>query len=145
MANTALVGDNHGMFHQVEPVGPFESGTRRVSPRANLAPADDASGDWVVTSRGKESFRAPLDAYRVSVLWKADVYRTEEERRRALADTLSLDDVASAFDADLAAKGADFRFDLERLEDPGLKDALADVYPEAVPVGAGPSVYDTYR
>ncbi len=24
MANTALIGDNHGMFHQVGPVGPFD-------------------------------------------------------------------------------------------------------------------------
>jgi len=38
-ANTALVGDNHGMFHQVGPVGPFDRGTLRVTPRAELAPA----------------------------------------------------------------------------------------------------------
>ncbi len=145
MANTALVGDNHGMFHQVEPVGPFGAGTQRVSPRAELAPAGDGSGDWVVTDRGQLSYRAPLDRFRVSVLWKADVYRTQEERRRAERDTLSLEDVARIFDADLAARGAGFRFDLDRLEDPGLNNALAEVYPEAVPVGAGPSVFGAYR
>jgi hypothetical protein len=37
MANTALVGDNHRMFHQVEPVGPFDAGTRLVSASAELA------------------------------------------------------------------------------------------------------------
>ena len=26
MANTALIGDNHGMFHQVAPIGPFDGG-----------------------------------------------------------------------------------------------------------------------
>ena len=145
MANTALVGDNHGMFHQVEPVGPFGPGTQLVSPRAELAPVGDGSGDWAVTDRGAVSYRAPLDSFRVSVLWKADVYRTEEERRRVAGDTLSLENVARIFDADLAAKGAGFRFDLERIDDPGLKDALAKVYPEAVPVGAGPSVFDAYR
>jgi hypothetical protein len=79
------------------------------------------------------------------VLWKADVYRTEEERRRAVADTLSLEDVARIFNADLAAKGAGFRFDLDRLDDPGLHRALGEVYAEAVPIGAGPSVFDAYR
>ncbi|HVH06780.1 MAG TPA: hypothetical protein VNE71_12355 [Myxococcota bacterium] len=42
MANTALVGDNHGMFHQVGAVGPFGSDLR-VSPRAELAPAATAA------------------------------------------------------------------------------------------------------
>ena len=40
MANTALIGDNHGMFHQV---GPFDQGTRLVTPRAELARADTLS------------------------------------------------------------------------------------------------------
>lgn len=76
MANTALVGDNHGMFHQVGPVGPFDQGTRLVTPRALLAPADDV------------------------------------------------------------------RLDLDRIEDPGLIAAVHSVYPEAVPVGKVPSIFD---
>jgi hypothetical protein len=144
MANSALVGDNHGMFHQVEPVGPFGSGTHRVSSRAELAPVGDGSGDWVVTDRGKESYRAPLNTFRVSILWKADVYLDEKEQRRLDAEDLTLDKVARVFDADLATKGADFRFDLERLEDPGLSKALSGVYPESVPIGAGRSVFDSY-
>ncbi|MGI9591447.1 MAG: hypothetical protein ACR2P8_08765, partial [Myxococcota bacterium] len=67
MANTALVGDNHGMFHQVGPVGPFDRGTRLVSQRAELAPAGDGSGDWAVRERGEVAYRAPLERYRVSV------------------------------------------------------------------------------
>lgn len=145
MANTALIGDNHGMFHQVEPVGPFGGGPQLVSPRAELAPAGDGSIDWAVSDRGQVRYRAPLDSFRVSVLWKADVYRTEEERRRVAADTLSLENVARIFDADLAAKGSDFRLDLGRLDEQRLKDALGEVYPEAVPVGARPSVFDAYR
>jgi hypothetical protein len=144
MANTALVGDNHGMFHQVEPVGPFGAGTRLVSPAAELAPAKDGSGDWVVIDRGEESYRASLDRFRASVLWKADIYPNEDERRRVEQDTLSLEDVARIFDEDLDERGADFRFDLRRLDDPALAGALAAVYPEAVPVGAGASVFDVY-
>jgi hypothetical protein len=142
MANTALVGDNHGMFHQVEPVGPFDAGTRRVSPAAELAPAADGSGDWVVKDRGAERYRAPFDAFRASVLWKADVYSTEDERRRVEHDTLSLDNVARIFNEDLAERGAEVRFDPRRIDDPALACALGAVYPEAVPVGAGVSMFD---
>lgn len=142
MANTALLGDNHRMFHQVERVGPFDEGTRLVTPRSELAPATDGSGDWVVVDRGAEVFRAPLDHYRVSVLWKADVYKNEEERLRVADDLLSLEDVAEIFDRDLEARGEKIRFDLERLEDPSLQEALAGVYPEARPVDAGRSIYE---
>ena len=142
MANTALVGDNHGMFHQVEPVGPFDEGTRLVSPGAELTPANDESDDWVVNDRGQECFRAPLGRFRASVLWKANVYPTEEERLRVENDTLSFEDVARIFDSDLADRGVDLRFDLDRIEDPVQMAALAAVYPEATPIGAGKSVFD---
>src|SRR5262249_22209989 len=76
MADTALFGDNHGMFHQVGPVGPFDRGTPRVTPGAELAPAADGTKDWTVSDRGQLELRAPLECLRVSVLWKADVYTT---------------------------------------------------------------------
>jgi len=142
MANTALVGDNHGMFHQVGPVGPFDEGTRRVSSRAELAPAGDGSGDWCVTDRGEVRMRMPLDRVRVSVLWKADVYRSEAERQRLTAQTLSIRDVVRVFNEDLADKGAEVRLDADRTEDPEVAAAVNRVYPEAVPVGAAPSIFD---
>jgi hypothetical protein len=142
MANTALVGDNHGMFHQVGPVGPFDRGTPLVTPRAELAPATDGSGEWAVTDRGEVRYQAPLEQYRVSVLWKADVYRNREEQQRQTAEELSIPDVARIFDRDLEEKGARVRFDLERIEDPGLIAAVNEVYPEAVPFGASPSIFD---
>jgi len=136
MANTALFGDNHGMFHQVGPIGPFDRGTPRVTPRAELAPAGDGTGDWTITDHGELELRAPLDTLRVSVLWKADVYRTTEERDEGAAHSLSMQNVADTFDDDLARRGVTLRFDLTRLDDPALREALAAVYPEALPVGA---------
>jgi hypothetical protein len=141
MADTALIGDNHGMFHQVGPVGPFDAGTRLITPRAELAPVADASGDWSVTDHGEVAYRAPLAAFRVSVLWKADVYVTAAERARVARDTLSMQDVADAFNDDLRDKRSTVRFDVALIDDPGLKAALADVYPEATPVGAMRSVF----
>ena len=57
-------------------------------------------------------------------------------------DTLSLEQVAQIFNDDLAQRGADFRFDLDRLEDPAQVGALGATYPEAVPVGAGVSMFE---
>jgi hypothetical protein len=136
MANTALFGDNHGMFHQVGPVGPFERGTVRVTPSAEFGPAGDATADWVVIDHGESVFRAPLDTVRVSVLWKADVYATMAERDARVANTLSMQDVADTFNDDLVGKSSSLRFDLGRVDDPALKSELDAVYPEATPVGA---------
>ena len=83
-----------------------------------------------------------VDAYRISGLWKADVYRNEEERRVKTTSQLSLADVAQHFNRDLEEKGADVRFDLDRIEDPGLVEAINEVYPEAVPNGKAVSIYD---
>ncbi|MEE3329781.1 MAG: hypothetical protein VX246_02835 [Myxococcota bacterium] len=87
-------------------------------------------------------YRAPLDSYRVSVLWKADVYRDEAERQRAMADCLSFEDVARVFEADLAEKGSELRLDLDGLEDGDLAAAFGAMYPEAVPIDALRSLYD---
>ncbi len=142
MANTALLGDNHHMFHQVEPVGPFDGTPRLVTQKAQLAPARDGSRDWVVSDRSGEVFRAPLDRYRVSVLWKADVYTSEKEYRDVQTDQLSMSQVARIFDVDLKQRGEALRFDLDRLEDPTFQQAMAEIYPEANPVEAAPSMYD---
>jgi hypothetical protein len=113
-----------------------------VSPRAELAPAADDGGEWEVRDRGALRFRAPLDAYRVSVLWKADVYPNEDERARQCARALSLEDVARVFDADLAARREPLRFDLACLGDAGFAQAVAELYPEAAPLDALPSFFD---
>ena len=141
MANTALFGDNHGMFHQVGPVGPFDRGTRRVTPIAELAPAADGTGDWTVMDHGEPEFRAPLKTFRVSVLWKADIYKTATERARRAANTLSMQDVADTFNDDLIRRSSSLRFDVRRVDDPTLKAEIATIYPEATPVGALPSVF----
>ena len=135
MANTALFGDNHGMFHQVAPIGPLDAGTRLVTPGATLAPAPRRDGHWIVTDEGQECFGALLATFRVSVLWKADVYATAAERDRRKAATLSMDDVADVFNDDLTRRGSSVRFDTARADDLSLKAEMATVYPEAVPVG----------
>ena len=113
-----------------------------VSARAELSPAGDGTEDWIIRDRGVDCYRAPLRSYRVSVLWKADIYRDEAERTRALANLLSLADVADVFNEDLKEKGHGVRLDLERVEEPELAAAIQAVYPEAVPMGKLRSIYD---
>ena len=141
MANTALLGDNHHMFHQVEQVGPFGL-DKLVTPRAECSPVGDGSGDWRVMDLGEEVFRAPLERFRVSILWKADVYKTQAEYEDLQSDQLSMEEVARVFDADLKERGETLRFDLARLDDPNFQLAMAAVYPESIPVGKGVSIYD---
>ena len=142
MANTALLGDNHRMFHQVGRVGPFDRGTRLVTPSAELAPAGDGTGDWVVTDHDEEAYRAPLAAYRVSVLWKADVYRDATDRAERTAARLSMGDVARTFNDDLAQRGATIRLDPAHPDDPAVVAAFADLYPIPTPADALPSVFE---
>lgn len=143
MANTALLGDNHGMFHQVGAIGPFGEEPARVTPGATLGPTNDGSGDWAITDLGEQILRAPLDTYRLSVLWKADVYVDAAERDRQKANRLSMEDVADRFADDLARRGLSTRLDLGRVEDLDLKAEFAMAYPEDEPAGALRSVFAT--
>ena len=94
-----------------------------------------------MTDHGRVELRAPLDTIRVSVLWKADVYRTAGERDIRKRSLLSVQDVADIFNEDLTGRGHALRFDPTRIDDIGLKPEFAKVYPEAMPVGAlGPGV-----
>ena len=142
MSNTALVGDNHGMFHQVEPVGPFDCGDLWVSRAAEMRPAKERNGDWVVADQGVDVFRAPLEEIRVSVLLKGDVFQTEAERISTESDLLLMEDVSRIFDQDLAAKGVSTRFDCDRIHEGEFLGALAAYYPEPVPTGARKSIFD---
>ena len=143
MANTALMGDTHGMFHQVNAIGPFDIGSPQVTPMAQLAPADSPDGEWVVTDHGEEVYRTPLADVRISVQWKADVYFDADHRARLLSSPLSFEDVAARFDADLAERGIDARFDPNRIDDdPDHAAEISEHYPEARPVDALPSVFD---
>ncbi|MDG2028440.1 MAG: hypothetical protein P8J50_15135 [Acidimicrobiales bacterium] len=130
MTNTALLGDNHGMFHQVCAVG-SGSGTPLVSPSAELGPVDVAGGDWAISDLGEQVFRAPLDEIRVSVLWKADVFRDEAHRVQLRDQPLSLDAVAERLGADA-----------DRFDDPDHQAEIVARFPEPRPTDALPSVYD---
>jgi hypothetical protein len=135
MADTALVGDNHGMFHQVGPIGPAGAPAPLVTSHAELGPTDE--GDWAVVDDERLVWRAPLDHYRVSVLWKAHVHADDAERRRVADDLLTLDEMVRIFNEDLSARDDSLQLSVETLAEPWVREGLRRAYPEAVPVGAG--------
>ena len=131
------------MFHQVGPVGPFDNGTVLVTPSAQLHPTQDNT--WVVTDHEEKIYEAPLNAYRISVLWKANVYTNIEEQKYKQANPLSIEDVLTIFNADLEDHGHSFRLSKENIEDESTITAMAKIYPEPKPVHALPSVFETIR
>jgi len=143
MANTALIGDNHGMFHQVGPVGPFGKGTILVTPAAELSPSDN--GEWVVMDHNEEIYRAPLRDYRVSVLWKANVFKSLDEREEKSAQSLSMQDVTNIFNEDLEERNVRIRLSSDNIEDSEIIAILTGIYNEPKPINALRSVFETIR
>ena len=143
MKNTALLGDNHGMFHQVGPVGPFDNGTLLVTPSAQLHPTQDET--WVVTDHDEIIYAAPLNEYRVSVLWKANVYSNIEEQQHKQSNPLSIENVIMIFNADLEERRHELRLSKENIEAKNIISEMSKIYPEPKPVNALPSVFETIR
>jgi hypothetical protein len=106
--NTAIVGDNDFMFHQVEQVGSDDEPlARNLTLDSLLHPALDDADQWVITDDGEERYRLPFDKVRISLSWKAKVFRDAEEQRIAdeHLDDIVLDTVVDRFVADLTNRG----------------------------------------
>lgn len=132
--NTAFVGDNDFMFHRVRPVGRREDGLPRgLTLKTELRRVDGSL--WEV--RDGEALIGEFDypALRISVSWKAMVFRDDEDARRfdREEDALNHDQAFELFYADLASRGVDFQRPSDPLRDPDLYRVLAATYLEAPP------------
>ncbi len=117
------------MFHRVDAIGE-NAEMCEASLDAELCRARDGSGDWVVEDHGTEVARYPDEALRVSLSWKAEVYR-DESARRVRADheaDLTLEFVVDRFLADLADRGIVVPRPTDPLGDPSFIAALSEVY-----------------
>ncbi len=135
--NTACVGDNDRMYHRVRPVGAPEQGL--------LAGMDletrlehDAGDAWAIRRRGETLAEMPGSELRISVSWKAYVYRDGEQRRRHEdgRDALALDAVLDRFQDDLRGRGVPFTRPQDPLHEEPFVDLLTRSYVRA------PSVFD---
>lgn len=130
MWNTAVVGDNDFMHHQVEGIGPKgETPPAQMTIDSELEHRDGTwyiVDEWAAAEGGDRDLAAYSDdQVRLSLSWKARVYADAEDRRRTLdgADPIDLDTAlesfAAALDEPIAATGPD------ALDDPALRDQLS--------------------
>ena len=126
--NTAVVGDNDFMFHRADGVG--GAGVRwlrglSLESRLRWLGGDD----WAVVDGDREIVRLGWHEVRVSVSWKAQVFRDEEDRAlyEEHSDDLAVDEVFDRLLGDLAKRG----LALARVEDPQTDGAFIAALTEA--------------
>ena len=103
--NTAIVGDNDFMPHEVQ----------RVGPRGSVKPDGMTLGtelvcdgtDWHIVDAGAVLATYPDEAVRLSLSWKAKIYRDDAERADGDAGVgLSIEEAIARLGADLADSDA---------------------------------------
>ena len=136
--NTAVVGDNDLMPHEVQ----------RVGPRGSMPPAgmtihselvhDD--GRWHIVDGDDVLASYDDDQVRLSLSWKAKVYPDEAARRRAEAgvDGVTLDEALDRLAADLAGSDHPEPLAGRSVAEPGLREQLTRRY-SAYRVSAPPA------
>jgi hypothetical protein len=134
--NTALVGDNDHMFHRVESIGGADDEmVRGLTRDSQLVWAGDDT--WRAVDAGRVLASYPSRKVRLSVSWKAQILRDEEEARVVdeHLDDLSFEQVVHDFIADLAARDVPVERPVDPLHDPSFITALRQAYRRT------PSVY----
>ncbi len=127
--NTAVVGDNDFMFHRADGVGP--SGTRFMKGLSLDSQLVWKGGDeWAAVDGDRELLALPWRDIRLSVSWKAQVFRDEDEVRlvEEHADDLSLDQAVEALLADLAERGRTVERPADPLRDTAFMTAVGEAY-----------------
>ena len=127
--NRAVVGDNDFMFHRVDSIG-VEATLVEASLDAELKPESDRSSEWILEDRGRIVARYDAAAIRVSVSWKAEVYRDERAHRERAdhLDDLAFETVIDRFLEDLSDRGIVVPRPSDPLRDRDFITALSDVY-----------------
>lgn len=104
--NSAVVGDNDFMPHEVQRVGP-----RGVEAPAGLTidselEWDSPSSHWHIVDTGNEVHSFTDDQVRMSLSWKAKVYADAGDRQRAEegVDGVTIDEILSRFEVQLGSR-----------------------------------------
>jgi len=130
--NTALVGDNDRMFHRVRPVGPRDRGMLGDM-TLDTCLCHDGGDRWSIREGGSDgSARAefPFSELRISLSWKACVFRDAEDMRRVdlHSDDLKVADVVDRFRRDLEDRGDGCEAPEDPLRDTAWVETLARNY-----------------
>ena len=127
--NTAIVGDNDRMFHRVRPVGRTEDG---LLPDMTLDTRLEHLGgdDWRIADGDRTRAELRYERLRISVSWKAEVFRDAAEQRLVdeHRDDLAIDEVLDRLLDDLARRGLAAQRPTEPASDPEFIDLLSRAY-----------------
>jgi hypothetical protein len=127
--NTAVVGDNDVMFHRVESIGGADDEmVRGLTLDSTLRHAGGRT--WEVVDAGTVLATYDATQVRVSVSWKAQVFRDAEAARvhDQHTDDLALADVWRIFVDDFAARGERLALPADPLHDPAFVTRLSRAY-----------------
>jgi hypothetical protein len=127
--NTAIMGDNDRMYHRVRPVGAREDGLLAgMTLDTRLEHVGD--DEWMIADGDARRATLRYDDLRISVSWKAQVFRSELEQQRYddHTDDLEIDGVFERFYADLDRLGVPHQSSADPLHDVELIELLARTY-----------------
>jgi len=132
--NTAVMGDNDFMYHRVNPVGSREKGLLRGM-TLDTRLARTGGDSWVIDEPGKKLADLTFPELRISVSWKAIVFRDRDDERRYDAHTDDIDsgEVFRRFRADFEERGVEYAWPDDPLSDVGFVRALNEAYPARSP------------
>jgi len=125
--NTAIVGDNDGMWHRVRPTGKVEDGMPALTMTSEL---ERRTGGWAIVDGARTIAEVPRERLRVSLSWKALVFKSAAEARLAAehADDIDLPEVLRRFRDDLAERGVAMPEPADPERDPELIALLQEHY-----------------
>jgi hypothetical protein len=127
--NTAFVGDNDRMYHRVRPVGERADGML-MGMTLDTTLEHDGGDRWAIRQDGETRREIAWSALRISVSWKAYVYRDAAQRdaHEAGRGGLDVDEVVDRFARDLAARDVTFERPADPLHDEAFVDLLTRSY-----------------
>ena len=122
--NVAVMADNDVMYHRIGSIGPADATVPRMSAQSEIGPCGKTH--WAIVEDGQYRATYPNEAMRFSIVWKAEVRRTER------VDPLTLDRVVGVFHADLRARGVRVETPSEPLADTAWLLTLQRTYPDLI-------------
>lgn len=136
--NTGFMGDNDRMYHRVRPVGARDKGLL-MGMTLDSRLEHDGGDRWAIRNAGTTEAEMAFGDLRISVSWKAYVYRDAAHRRRheEQVGALSVGDVVDRIFDDLRARGVAASRPDDPLHDPDFVDLMAKMYVRA------PTVFDS--
>lgn len=124
--NVALMADNDRMYHRIGAIGNPHESLPQISVSAQIQP--DGNGNWTITENGEARATYPNHAIRFSLLWKAEILKSEASR-----SNLSLEQIMEIITTDLRGRNVDFQVPSDPLVDSAWTLLLQRVYCRNIP------------